>query len=121
MLNGKDYELLRNLNMLTDDTLLSRPDMLQIARAKAKTNIATSHDVNARKYNLRSRSIQLKVGASVYARNFAQSNAGKRFNSKLAPIFLKAEVVRKLSPSYYELQNETGKSIGIYHLKDIKV
>lgn len=121
MLNGQDYELLRKLNMLSDDTTLKRPDMMQLARAKAKVNIDLTHDVNARRYNLRSRSLRLKVGDTVYARNFAQSNAAKNFSSKLAPVFVKASVAKQLSPAYYELQNEAGKKLGVYHLKDIKV
>jgi transposase InsO family protein len=121
MLNGQDYELLRKLNMLSDDTTLKRPDVMQLARAKAKVNIDHTHDINARRYNLRSRSLRLKVGDVVYARNFAQSSAAKNFSSKLAPVFVKASVVKQLSPAYYELQNEAGKKLGVYHLKDIKV
>ncbi|KAL7729268.1 hypothetical protein ACLKA6_009720 [Drosophila palustris] len=80
MLNGKDYELLRNLNMLTDDTLLSRLDMLQIARAKAKTNIAISHEINARKYNLRGATISCvgnEAASQLQAHPKAQKCSGR--------------------------------------------
>ncbi|KAH8303901.1 hypothetical protein KR044_006968 [Drosophila immigrans] len=120
MLNGKDYDLLRKLKMVSDDSILQHPDILQLARANAKNNISKAHEVNARKYNLRSRVVHLKIGDTVYARSFAQSNASKKFSSKLAPVFINAKVYKKLSSSYYELQNEDGKSIGVYHLKDIQ-
>lgn len=58
--NGKDYDLLRKLNALADDVHLARADVLQLARAKAKEKVADTHDDNARRYNLRSRSVQLK-------------------------------------------------------------
>jgi len=32
-----------------------------------------------------------------------------------------SKVIKKVSPAYYELANEKGKSIGIYHLKDIQI
>ena len=120
ILHGKDYELLRKLNLLSDDTLLKQQDALQIARSKAKENVSAAHDDNARRYNLRSRTVQFKTGDTVYARNFAQSNAAKKFNAKLAPVFITAIVKRKLSPAYYELMDESGKTLGTYHLKDIQ-
>jgi len=50
----------------------------------------------------------------------AQSNAVKKFSSKLAKVFILSKVMKKVSPAYFELANEKGKSIGIYHLKDIQ-
>jgi len=118
--NGQDYELLRNLDLLTDDVALKTPDMLQVARQQAKKKISESHAANARVYNLRSRTVQLHVGDTVFVRSFAQSNAAKKFSSKLAPVFIKASVTKKISPTYYELTNEANKSLGVYHLKDIR-
>lgn len=68
--NGQDYELLRNLNSLSDDVAIKTVDKLQIARQQAKKKISESHAVNARAYNLRSRVIHLKVGDIVFARSF---------------------------------------------------
>ncbi|XP_052855200.1 uncharacterized protein LOC128263960 [Drosophila gunungcola] len=48
IINGRDYELLRNLNALTDDVALKPADMLQIARQQAKKKISESHSANAR-------------------------------------------------------------------------
>lgn len=65
--------------------------------------------------------MQLKVGDIIHARSCVQSNASKKFSSKLAPVFIKASVKKKISPTYYELVNEDGKNIGVYHLKDIQI
>jgi len=120
ILNGKDYDLLRKLDLLQDDVAIKYLEFLQLARQEAKARIADSHGTNARKYNLRSRTVQ-QVGDTVFARNFAQGNAVKKFSSKLAPVFIISKVIKKVSAAYYELANETGKSIGIYHLKDIQI
>ncbi|KAH8272020.1 hypothetical protein KR018_000828 [Drosophila ironensis] len=117
ILHGKDYQLLRSLNLLSDDTKLSHPDMLQVVRQIAKENINKTHEANARIYNLRSRKIELDVGDHVFARNFTQSSAVNKFNSKLAPTFRAAIVHKKLGPVYYELWDRQNKRIGVYHLK----
>lgn len=70
---------------LTDDVALKYSDISQLARQDAKTKIATTHETNAQRYNLRSLSVQLNVGDTVFARNFAQSNAVNKFSSKLSP------------------------------------
>ncbi|KAH8398898.1 hypothetical protein KR222_005875 [Zaprionus bogoriensis] len=121
ILNGKDYELLRNLNLMSDDTRLNNINQLNFIRSLAKSNVTASHERNAKAYNLRSRNIHLKAGDTVYARNFCQSSAIKKFSSKLAPVFIEAKVVKKIGSAYYQLENEKGKIIGTYHLKDIQV
>jgi len=93
--------------------------MLQVARQQAK-KISESHAANANVYNLRSRTVQVHVGDTVLARSFAQNSAAKKFRSKLALVFIKASVTKKISPIYYELANEANKSLGVYHLKDIR-
>jgi len=64
-----------NIRVLNDDVKLDYPDMLKLAREEAKNNINKSLELSARKYNLRSRNIELKTGDEVFARNFTQSNA----------------------------------------------
>lgn len=57
----------------------------------------------------------------MYARNFAQSKAVDNFSAKFAPKFVKAVVKKSIGNVAYELENTDGKSIGVYHLKDIKI
>jgi len=44
ILNGKDYDLLRKLDLLQDDLAIKYPEVLQLARQEAKARIADSHE-----------------------------------------------------------------------------
>lgn len=120
ILNGKDYEMLRGIGLVSEDTRLKYPDYLQLMREQAKRKISDSYMENAVRYNLRSRPVQYTKGEIVLSRNFVQSNAAKKFNSKLAPTFRKSIVSRKIGNSYYELKDDTGKELGVYHAKDLQ-
>jgi len=41
------------------------------------------------------KNIELKSGDEVFARNFTQSDASKKFSSKLAPVFIASKVLKK--------------------------
>lgn len=41
------------------------------------------------------------------------------FNSKLAPVGIKALVLRRIGNVNYELKDIDGANVGIYHSKDI--
>lgn len=79
-----------------------------------------SYNINRERYNLRTRSIVYTAGQVVYRRNFAQSSAEKKFNAKLAPLFLPAKVRKKVGNVYYELEDLDGKFMGTYHAKDMR-
>ncbi|KAH8349287.1 hypothetical protein KR084_008705, partial [Drosophila pseudotakahashii] len=127
--NGKDYQVLRNLRLLEDNTAqLSRHDEFDkirsnIHRHMEKTydqNKRKQHDRNERTYNLRSRIKSFRPGQEVFRRNFQQSCFVKGFNAKLAPIFVKVRVRRKLGQAFYELEDLQGNLAGKFHAKDIK-
>lgn len=120
ILHGKDYKLLQNLGLISDDTRLEYPDAIKLIREKAKQNIEDSHEENAFRYNLRSRPIQYLEGELVLARNFVQSNASRKISAKLSPTFNRAKVKRKLGSSYYELMDDKNKILGVYHAKDMQ-
>jgi len=71
-------------------------------------------------YNLRRHEVSYTVGQEIYRRNFQQSKFVKGFNAKLAPVFVKARIRRKLGSAHYELEDLQGKRVGKYHAKDIK-
>lgn len=72
-------------------------------------------------YNLRRREDKLQVGDIVWKRNHVLSDAIKNFTSKLAPKFAGPYTVRKIvSPWTYELDDEIGKTAGVWHIKDLK-
>lgn len=118
--HGKDYEVLRKLKLLEEnDSELSRLDKFSLLRDSIQTKIKEAYERNQRVYNLRSRRRDLKIGQHVYRRNFEKSSLLRKFNSKLAPSGIKAEVLRRKGNAYYELRDlETGKT-STYHLKDI--
>ncbi|XP_065355140.1 uncharacterized protein LOC135949489 [Calliphora vicina] len=109
--NGKSYELLRKLEMLEDRSVnFNREDTFDLIRKTRKEKI----------YNLRSKEVNYTVGQEVYRRNFKQSNFEKGFNAKLAPPFVKARIRKKTGTCYYELEDLTGRLVGVYHAKDIR-
>ncbi|XP_041566016.1 uncharacterized protein K02A2.6-like [Drosophila elegans] len=96
-LNGASYKLARKLKSLCDHEMsgMRTADKLQL--------------------------IQDKPGQEVYRRNFAPSDFKKAFNAKFARKFLKARVVKTVGNKSYELEDLQGRSIGVYHAKDIRL
>lgn len=57
----------------------------------------------------------------MYKRTYMLSDKDKYFCKKLAPKYLKCRVITKRSPLVYELEDMSGKNIGVWHIKDIKL
>ena len=74
---------------------------------------------NAGRYNLRRKTLKLNPGDTVWARNHTLSRKMEYFCSKLAPRYIKCRVVACKSPTAIELEDETGKNKGIYHIKHL--
>lgn len=84
--------------------------------------IRRAYEASARSYNLRRRpAILLKPGDLVWKRNYQLSDAGAYFSSKLAPKFLKCRVKKNIGPTTYELEDLGGKSLGTWHVQDLKM
>ncbi|KAJ8962417.1 hypothetical protein NQ317_009037 [Molorchus minor] len=77
----------------------------------------------AQRYNrLRRRPVTLSIGQVVWKRNYTLSDAAEYYASKLAPKFIKCRVLKRLSTNVYELADfGTGRSLGTWHIKDIKL
>lgn len=72
-------------------------------------------------YDLRKRPLVFQVGDIVWKRNFALSDASKQFSHKLAPKYLKCQVIAKHGDLAYRLKLvDSQKQIGVWHLKDLK-
>ncbi|XP_037816152.1 uncharacterized protein LOC119606666 [Lucilia sericata] len=120
--NGKDYEILRNLGILAEtDCIVERQDEHCLIRDKIKDYMRKAYNKNSRTYNLRSRTKDFTVGQEVYRRTFNQSSKAEYYNAKLAPVGIKATVLRKIGQVYYELQDIESGNKGTYHAKDIWV
>lgn len=119
--SGTVYSLLKKLNMLEDRPLsFSRPDSFDIIRKEAGERIQKMHDINEKRYNLKSRIVNYAEGQKVFRRNFKQSNFETGYNAKFSPSFVKARIRKKIGNSYYELEDLKGRSLGNYHAKDIR-
>ncbi|KAI5651306.1 integrase core domain-containing protein [Phthorimaea operculella] len=88
---------------------------------KVKSDLLKGHDRNAKYYNLRRRHVELEIGQTVWKRCFPLSVKDKFFSAKLAPKYIKCKVVEKKSPLVYRLVDCSGKDVGIWHIKDLKI
>lgn len=78
-----------------------------------------AHQKSADRYNLRKKHVTFKEKDIVWRRNNTLSQGALYFSAKLAPRFIKAKVLRKISDLVYTLSDISGKHIGNYHIKDI--
>lgn len=69
---------------------------------------------------MRTRPVTYNIGQVVFIRTHPQSDLSKKFCSKFAPLFVKGIVTKKLGNVNYEIKNQSGKTLGIFHAKDIK-
>lgn len=99
-----------------DEDLQELPKLFQ----EVRTLLRKSYERSSRQYNLRKRDYSYSVGEWVWKRNKVLSDATKNFSSKLAPKFILCKIIKVISPLVYELQDETGKNYGRWHIKDLK-
>lgn len=120
--HGSDFRLLRKLGKVNSSELniIPRSSKINMLHAKIKEALEKAHSQYEHKYNTRSKATNFKVGDVVYRRNFILSDAFKKRNAKLCPKFLKAKIVRVVGNHSYELENEQGQIIGVFHSKDLK-
>lgn len=84
-----------------------------------KQQLKKAFDKYSSNYNLRTRSDCYNSGDIVWKKNFALSNAGKGFNAKLAPKWIKCRVRKKIGYCTYELEDLDGKYLSTFNVKDI--
>lgn len=118
--HGSDYELLRTLKA-NNEIGITKSDRLNIAQEFVLKNLKEAYNRNCKTYNLRSKQRTFDVGQEVFVRNFAISDAGKRFVAKFAQKFIKAKILKQVGTVAYEIVDIKGKRLGIYHTKDIIV
>ena len=120
--HGSDYNLARKLNAIDDSELrmVDPKDRLELIREKMKKNMNTAYEKGARQYNKRTRNINFAPNQEVYRRNFVQSSFKDNINAKFCNKWVKARVVKPVGNSSYELEDLKGRSVGIFHAKDIK-
>ncbi|KAH8394032.1 hypothetical protein KR215_004380 [Drosophila sulfurigaster] len=122
-LNGHQYKLARKLRSLPDHgiTDLEARDKLAIIRSQVKEHLHKAYERSRQRYDQRARQLLLTPGQEVWRRNFVLSNFGKAFNAKFAKKFVKCRVVRGVGSNAYELEDLQGRSLGVFHSKDIRL
>lgn len=83
-------------------------------------NLRNAHHKHATQYNRKASERSFNVNQTVYVRNFHKSSGPDGYSGKLAPQFLKGRITRRIGNVAYEVIDEKGKILGIFHGKDIK-
>lgn len=85
-----------------------------------KDRLHKAYKNSCRQYNLRKRDVRYKVGDIVWKKVYSLSKAGEYYSKKLAAKYMPCVVV-KASPPTYQLKDFTGKGLGCWHSKDLKL
>lgn len=86
-----------------------------------QASLWNAHVKNTAHYNLRRKPAEYNVGDVVFKRAYMLSDKDKYFSKKLAPKYIKCRVIKKRSPLVYELEDMSGKNMGVWHIKDLKL
>lgn len=116
--DGREYETL-NSNCKNEHTIT--PGERELLYEQVRRNLQAAYQKQAKFYNLRSSSKAPKyqIGERVLKKGTFMSDKGKDFCAKLAPKYTEATVTNVLGDSY-ELADNTGKRIGIFHATFLK-
>lgn len=120
---GSDHRLSRHGEELSaEDREERRKQMFTKIHEIVRKNLEKSHEVSRDRYNLRNRTFakSFTVGQLVYRKNMKQSSAAENYNAKLGRQYLPCKVKAKIGSSSYELEDLSGKNLGIWpavHLK----
>ncbi|KAL7737071.1 hypothetical protein ACLKA6_005291 [Drosophila palustris] len=103
------------------EVVTERPaDRQRLIQEKIQKQLHAAYERSSLRYNERARELHLTPGQEVFRRNFSLSNFSKAYNAKFARKFLKARVVRSVGSNMYELEDEQGRPVGVFHSKDIR-
>lgn len=88
---------------------------------KVQLSLIKAHSRNSTNYNLRRKNVEFNTGDLVWKKTFYQSDKDNKFSKKLAPKFLKCRIISKKSKLVYELEDMSGRNLGMWHVKDFKL
>lgn len=88
--------------------------------AEVQDRLTAAYEQSSRRYNLRRRPSEFRVGDIVWRRSHFVSDAGQRFSKKLAPKFVKGIVKERIGSNSYRLEDEQGNDDGVWHVQDLK-
>ncbi|XP_062541620.1 uncharacterized protein LOC134209645 [Armigeres subalbatus] len=120
--DGREYSRIRDNHVPPiengQQTEVKRKQLFE----EIKLNLKTAYAKHAKSYNLRSNAQcpAYKVGETVLKQTFDQSDKGKGFCKKLAPKYEPAKVRKILGSNTYELEDLSGKRIGVFFANKLK-
>lgn len=86
-----------------------------------KVKLQKAYKETSQRYNRRRRNVHYNEGDMVWRKNHVLSSKVDYFNAKFAPKYVGPCTVRKvLGTCSYELEDEKGKLVGVYHVNDLK-
>lgn len=94
---------------------------LSVIFDNVQNSLWRSHLKNTQRYDLRRKHAEFNVGDTVWKRCYYQSDKEAYFCKKLAPKFEKCKVIEKRSPLVYILEDLSGRALGAWHIKDLKL
>lgn len=122
--DGREYRyLLRDQIMDVEqktETSKRREAFLKMFQ-RIKRRLEAAQERNRRIYNLRRRPVTYQVGDEVWRKNKVLSDATKAIKAGLCPTFVGPfTIAKKLGSCSYELKDDAGRSIGVWHVQDLK-
>lgn len=125
--SGKQYEereLVRGLledGNESEDPHSNELDKLHKLRKFVRKKLTESHERTRHNYNLRHRPVEFKVGEMVWRKEHTLSDASQGYSAKLGKKFKGPyRVKKKLGVNTYSLEDSSGMSKGVWHIKDLK-
>lgn len=111
----------KNINVVRDNVDLNRSGNFLHLYNKVKEKLERAYRASEGRYNLRRRPVEYNVGDIVWHKNHALSNKSKFFSAKLSPRYVGPfRIKSKLGRWSYELEDDSSKSCGIWHVNDLK-
>ncbi|KAJ8737429.1 hypothetical protein PYW08_000024 [Mythimna loreyi] len=116
-----DNEVANEVTFLPRDVYAENLGCLSKIFDNVQFKLWQAHVKNTSHYNLRRKPAEFKVGDVVMKRAYVLSDKDKYFSKKLAPKYIKCRITGKKSPLVYILTDMSGKDLGTWHIKDIKL
>ncbi|KAJ8707558.1 hypothetical protein PYW08_010810 [Mythimna loreyi] len=116
-----DNEVANEVTFLPRDVYAENLGCLSKIFDNVQFKLWQAHVKNTSHYNLRRKPAEFKVGDVVMKRAYVLSDKDKYFSKKLAPKYIKCRITGKKSPLVYILADMSGKDLGTWHIKDIKL
>lgn len=121
--SGLDYPDRENAEVVPEIDRESRLDQLSkmpLFYEEIQDRLSRAYERSAKIYNLRRRPVKYRTGDIVWRKSHIRSDASQYYSGKLAPKYIKCRIKKMLSNIIAELEDFEGKSMGTWHIKELK-